>query len=78
MHTRSRDLEENQVAAVLENARAILREFMKEHTETIRRITQPDAANAEDARNALAVLQAGTDTNAAFGEILRGLDEMAA
>ena len=77
-HSITRDLEENQVAAVLENARAILREFMKEHTETIRRITQPDAANAEDARNALAVLQAGTDTNAAFGEILRGLDEMAA
>lgn len=77
-HSITRDLEENQVAAVLENARAIMREFMKEHTETIRRITQPDAANAEDARNALAVLQAGADTNAAFGEILRGLGDMAA
>ncbi|WP_263722797.1 dynamin family protein [Albidovulum sediminicola] len=74
----TRDLEENQVAAVLENARAILREFMKEHQETIRRITQPDAEIAEDARKALGVLQAGTDTGAAFGEILRGLDEMAA
>ncbi|MCV2870608.1 dynamin family protein [Defluviimonas sp. WL0002] len=74
----TRDLEENQVASVLENARAILREFLKEHQETIRRITQPDADTAEDARKALGVLQAGTDTGAAFGEILRGLDDMAA
>ena len=77
-HSITRDLEENQVAAVLENARSSLREFLKEHQETIRRITQPDAGNAEDARKALEVLQSGNDTTTAFGEILRGLDEMAA
>ncbi len=77
-HSITKDLEETQVASVLENARAILREFLREHQETIRRITQPDAANAEDARKALEVLQSGTDTSAAFGEILRGLDDMAA
>ncbi len=78
VHSISEDVERNQAAAVLENARATLTEFLREHRETIERLANPGVDGADASDDALAELQAGSVTNSAFSEILKDLDDMAA
>ncbi|MCW3782398.1 dynamin family protein [Defluviimonas salinarum] len=78
VHAISKEIEDSQVAAVLENTRATLRDFLREHEETISRITNADASTDEKAEDPLAGFRSGGDANTTFSEILKGLEEMAA
>lgn len=74
----TKDLEETQIAAVLENVRAVLSDFMREQQETLLSISQ----SAEKAQGANADLMAGIEPKKSrdeiLGDILKDLSNEAA
>lgn len=74
----SQDIEENQVAAVLENIRSGLHDFLKEHEETLLEIARM-GGEAPQKDSALAAKLLGDQSrDALLGDILKGLGSEAA
>lgn len=77
-HSMTIDLQEGQVSVVLGQVQSVLRDFLADHQETIRRISASGAEVREQAHNVMPDVQPRSDTTATFGEILKSLSDMAA
>ncbi|WP_209507586.1 MULTISPECIES: dynamin family protein [unclassified Ruegeria] len=74
----TKDIEENQIAAVLENVRAILADFMREQKETLLSISSSADKNIGQASAAMAGLQPQKSRDEILGDILKDLSNEAA
>ncbi|WP_298850162.1 dynamin family protein [uncultured Ruegeria sp.] len=74
----TKDIEENQIAAVLENVRAILTDFMREQKETLLSISSSADKNAGQTAAAMAGLQPQKSRDEILGDILKDLSNEAA
>lgn len=74
----TKDIEENQIAAVLENVRAALAEFMVEQQETLLGISQSAQAQMDEEALKAAGLKAAKSPDELLGDILKDLGTEAA
>lgn len=74
----TKDIEENQIAAVLENVRATLTDFMREQKETLLSISSSADKNAGQTAAAMAGLQPQKSKDEILGDILKDLSNEAA
>jgi hypothetical protein len=74
----TKDIEENQIAAVLENVRAALSEFMTEQQETLLGISQSAQAQLDEETLKAAGLQTPKSPDEVLGDILKDLGTEAA
>ncbi len=74
----TKDIEENQVAAVLENVRATLTDFMREQKETLLSISQSAERNPEQNAALMAGMQPKKSRDEILGDILKDLSNEAA
>ncbi|WP_171177031.1 dynamin family protein [Ruegeria sp. HKCCA4633] len=74
----TKDIEENQIAAVLENVRATLTDFMREQKETLLSISSTADKNAGQTAAAMAGLQPQKSKDEILGDILKDLSNEAA
>lgn len=74
----TKDLEENQIAAVLENIRAALADFMNEQKETLLSIANSKNQSAEQKAGLLAKAQPEKSKDEILGDILKDLNHEAA
>ncbi|TMV05592.1 hypothetical protein FGK63_16235 [Ruegeria sediminis] len=74
----TKDLEENQVAAVLENVRATLTEFMREQKETLLNISQSAGQGSGQSAALAATKQSEKSREEILGDILKDLSTEAA
>ncbi|MGI9369025.1 MAG: dynamin family protein [Ruegeria sp.] len=74
----TKDIEENQVAAVLENMRAILADFMREQQETLLNISQSAEQDPERRAALVAGMQPQKSRDEILGDILKDLSIEAA
>lgn len=74
----TKDIEENQIAAVLENVRAALSEFMTEQQETLLGISKSAQAQLDEDALKAAGLQATKSPDEVLGDILKDLGTEAA
>lgn len=77
-HSMTTELQEGQVSVVLEQVRTVLRDFLADHEETIRRISASGAEAHGQSQDAKPDEQPRHDTTVVFGEILKSLNDMAA
>ena len=74
----TKDIEENQIAAVLENVRAILSDFLREQKETLLSISSSAEKNPGQTAAAMAGLQPQKSKDEILGDILKDLSNEAA
>ncbi|KUJ73180.1 hypothetical protein AVO45_15675 [Ruegeria marisrubri] len=74
----TKDIEENQIAAVLENVRATLADFMREQKETLLSIAQSAEQGSDNPAGLLAGLQPEKSRDEILGDILKDLSTEAA
>ena len=77
-HSMTTELQEGQVSVVLDQVRTVLRDFLADHQETIRRISASDTETDGQRQDAKPDVQPRHDTTVVFGEILKSLNDMAA
>ncbi len=77
-HSMTTELQEGQVSVVLGQIQAVLNDFLADHQETIRRISVSGADSSAQGHDAMPEMKPARDTTAAFGQILKSLNDMAA